>query len=199
MLWSWWPPHFGAINVCCSYSSSAVPSCVCIPRPSYSSSTHTSLTASTATTIQLSLQLHQVPVVLVMSWGSFSLCYTTTFYSSLWPPGFLQIHPCYWLSHFSALLCSALNLSKAETAIMMVFWCPVVVVKMRPGFGQDPYIQKWKALISPGQVLALISGLVAAPSLGGPSDCFPERPSQQSFPSTRSCNLLFIWKDRRNQ
>lgn len=66
---------------------------------------------------------------------------------------------------------------------MMIFWCPLVVVKMRHGSSQDPYMQRGKALTSPGQVLALISGLVrvAAPSLGSISDCFPEKNSQQAF------------------
>ena len=199
MPWSWWPSHFGATNICCSYSSSsAVLSCVSIPRPSYSSSTQTSLTASvtvlyTATTTQLSLQLHRVPVLLFMSWGNLSQWYSTCFYSSLWPPGFPADRSLLLTVPF--LYCSALNLSKAEIAIIMVFWCLLVVVKMRPGSSQDPYMQKWKALTSPGQVLALISGLVrvAAPSLGGLSDCFPERNSQQAFlPASQLQSAVYL-------
>lgn len=73
-------------------------------------------------------------------------------------------------------------------------------------FSQDPCVQRWKVLTSSGQVLSLISSLVgvAAPTLGVLSDCFPERNSQHFFVVVvgvffPSCNLLLIWKDRRNQ
>lgn len=140
------PPRFGAINICCCYSSSVVLSSVSIPRPSYLSSTHSSLAASvtvlyTATTLQLSLQLHRVPVLLFMSWGNLSQWYST-FYSSLWPLGSPAGRSLLLIAPFPR--CSALNLSKTKTAIMMGFWCPLVVVKMRPGSSQDPIMQRWR-------------------------------------------------------
>lgn len=53
-----------------------------------------------------------------------------------------------------------------------------MVVKMRPGSGQDPQTRRRKALTSPGHVLTLISGLVrvATMSVGELSDCFPASP-----------------------
>lgn len=89
---------------------------------------------------------------------------------------FLQMHPCYWLSLFSAL--QPWIFLKERFPPWWVIWCPLAVVKMRPGCGQHPHMLRQKAFTSPGHKLILISGLVrvATKSVGELSDCFPASP-----------------------